>query len=127
ELIEYHLDSTETAHDPIEALKEAQRAASQVVTDITLVMERVQARLESCPADFGNYRALFIWAAPAWKSGAGWEAFFGGNSSHSTMPTTSSGSPATPLREHTRSTQARSRAPSTFNGSRWKWRNNQKR
>ncbi len=47
ELIEYHLDSTETAHDPIEALKEAQRAASQVVTDITLVMERVQARLES--------------------------------------------------------------------------------
>jgi hypothetical protein len=47
EQVSYQLDSTETARDPLEALKEAQRAASQVVTDLGLVIERVQARLES--------------------------------------------------------------------------------
>jgi hypothetical protein len=47
EQVSYHLDSTETAQDPVEALKEAQRAASQVVTDLGLVIERVQARLDS--------------------------------------------------------------------------------
>jgi hypothetical protein len=47
EQVSYQLDSTETAQDPLEALKEAQRAASQVVTDLGLVIERVQARLES--------------------------------------------------------------------------------
>ena len=44
--VEYHLDSTETVYDPIEALKEAQRASTQIITDLTLVIERIQARRE---------------------------------------------------------------------------------
>jgi hypothetical protein len=47
EQVFYQLDTTETAQDPVEALKEAQRTASQIVTDLGLVIERVQARLES--------------------------------------------------------------------------------
>jgi phage shock protein A len=43
----YHLDSTETAKDSVEALKEAQRTSSQLVTDIGFVIERVQARMDS--------------------------------------------------------------------------------
>ncbi|MGE0407246.1 MAG: hypothetical protein AB7O65_13195 [Candidatus Korobacteraceae bacterium] len=46
EMVSYLLDSTETVQDPIEALKEAQRSASQIGTDIGMVIERVQARLE---------------------------------------------------------------------------------
>jgi hypothetical protein len=46
EQVSYDLDSTETAHDPLEALKEAQRTAAQIVTDLGLVIERMQARLE---------------------------------------------------------------------------------
>ena len=46
EAVAYHLDSTDTARDPVEALKEAQRFSSQLVTDIGMVIERVQARLE---------------------------------------------------------------------------------
>ncbi len=47
EQVSYHLDSTETAQDSLEALREAQRTASQIVTDLGLLIERVQARQES--------------------------------------------------------------------------------
>jgi hypothetical protein len=47
ELVGYHLDSTETAQDAIGALQEARQSSSQVVTDIGMVIERIQARQES--------------------------------------------------------------------------------
>jgi hypothetical protein len=47
EQVSYSLDSIETAQDPVEVLKDAQRTASQIVTDLALLIERIQARLES--------------------------------------------------------------------------------
>jgi hypothetical protein len=47
ERLQYLLDSTESIHDPIEALKEAQHTSAQLVTDLGLAVDRLQARLGS--------------------------------------------------------------------------------